>query len=65
MTYSSKGTVTQYTSCTVYSSGTMNWANNDEFAMKGDIPVVPVMTTEEWVVTFEDGTTETKKVYLG
>lgn len=40
LTYSSKGTVTQYTSCTVYSSGTMNWANNDEFAMKSEIGAV-------------------------
>ena len=38
MTYSSKGTVTQYTSCTVYSSGTKAWANNSEIALVSDIP---------------------------
>ena len=38
LTYSSKGTVTQHTSCTVYSSGTKNWANNSEIATKSDIP---------------------------
>jgi hypothetical protein len=37
LTYSSKGTVTQHTNCTVYSSGTKNWANNSEFATKGDV----------------------------
>ena len=37
LTYSSKGTVTQHTSCTVYSSGTKNWANNSEFATKGGV----------------------------
>ena len=38
LTYSSKGTVTQHTSCTVYSSGEKNWANNAEIATKSDIP---------------------------
>lgn len=37
LTYSSGGTVIQHTSCTVYSSGTKNWGNNDMFALKGDI----------------------------
>lgn len=37
LTHSSGGTVTQYTSCSVYSSGTIIWANNSEIAMKGDI----------------------------
>ncbi len=44
LTYSSKGTVTQHTSCTVYSSGTKNWANNSEIAVKSDI-VAGVNTT--------------------
>lgn len=38
VTYSTGGTITQYTSAAVYSSGTMVWANNNEFAMKNDIP---------------------------
>ena len=38
LTYSSKGTVTQYNSCTVYSSGTKVYANNSEIATKSDIP---------------------------
>lgn len=37
LTYSSGGTVTQHTSCTVYSSGTKAWANNSEIALKSDI----------------------------
>lgn len=38
VTYSTGGTITQYTSATVYSSGTKVWANNSEFAMLSDIP---------------------------
>ena len=38
LTYSSGGTVTQHTSCTVYSSGTMVWANNSDIALMSDIP---------------------------
>ena len=38
VTYSTGGTITQHTSCTVYSSGTKNWANNAEIATKNDIP---------------------------
>ena len=37
LTYSSKGSVTQYTACTVYSSGTKTWANNSEYALISDI----------------------------
>ena len=37
LTYSSKGSVTQYTNCTVYSSGTKAWANNSEYALLGDL----------------------------
>lgn len=37
VTYSTGGTITQYTSCTVYSSGDKVWANNDEFALMSDI----------------------------
>ena len=38
VTYSTGGTITQYTSAAVYSSGTKVWANNNEFAMLSDIP---------------------------
>ncbi len=38
LTYSTGGSVTQHTSCTVYSSGTMNWGNNTEIATLSDIP---------------------------
>ena len=37
LTYSTGGTVTQYTSCTVYSSGTKVWANNSDIALMTDI----------------------------
>lgn len=37
LTYSTGGTVTQYTSCTIYSSGDKNWANNSEFALMSDV----------------------------
>ena len=37
LTYSSKGTVTQHTSCTVYSSGTKTWANNSDIALMSDL----------------------------
>lgn len=46
LTYSSKGTVTQYTNCTVYSSGDKVWANNSEFATLNDIPAVPTKTSQ-------------------
>lgn len=36
-TYSTGGTVTQYTSCTVYSSGEKNWANNSDMALMSDV----------------------------
>lgn len=38
LTYSSGGTVTQYTSCTTYSSGEKVWANNSDIALMSDIP---------------------------
>ena len=37
VTYSTGGTITQYTSCTVYSSGDKVWANNSEFALMSDL----------------------------
>lgn len=37
LTYSSKGAVTQYTNCTVYSSGEKVWANNSNIAMLNDL----------------------------
>ena len=37
VTYSTGGTITQYTSCAVYSSGEKVWANNSEIATKNSI----------------------------
>lgn len=37
LTYSTGGTVTQHTSCTVYSSGEKAWANNSEIALVSDL----------------------------
>lgn len=37
LTYSNKGAVTQYTNCTVYSSGAMNWANNSNIALQKEV----------------------------
>jgi hypothetical protein len=37
LTYSTGGTVTQHTSCTVYSSGTKNWGNNSDIALTSDL----------------------------
>ena len=37
LTYSSGGAVTQHTSCTVYSSGEKNWANNSDIALMSDL----------------------------
>lgn len=65
VTYSTGGTITQHTSCTVYSSGDMNWANNSEFAMMSDIPTVPTISKETWTFTLEDGSTVTKQVHIG
>ena len=61
VTYSTGGTITQYTSCTVYSSGDKVWGNNSEIAMKNDIP----SNTETWTFVLEDGTQVTKAVYVG
>jgi hypothetical protein len=65
LTYSSKGTVTQPTSCTVYSSGEKVWANNSDIALMSDIPTVPTLSTESWTFTLEDGSTVSKSVYVG
>lgn len=46
VTYSTGGTITQYTSCTVYSSGEKVWANNSKIALMSDIPTVPTKTSE-------------------
>jgi hypothetical protein len=51
LTYSSGGTVTQHTSCTVYSTGEKVWGNNSEIATKDDIPTVPTLATENWTFT--------------
>ena len=37
VTYSTGGTITQYTSCTVYSSGDKSWANNSEITLMSDL----------------------------
>lgn len=37
---SSGGTITQHTSCAVYSSGTKVWANNSDIALMSDIPQI-------------------------
>lgn len=63
VTYSSGGVITQYTTATVYSSGTKVWGNNSEIALMSDIPAVPTKT-EQWTFTYEDGTTATKEVYV-
>lgn len=41
LTYSTGGTVTQHTSCAIYSSGDKVWANNSDIALASDIPTVP------------------------
>jgi hypothetical protein len=46
VTYSTGGAITQHTTCAVYSSGTIEWGNNDEIATKGNIPTVPTKTSE-------------------
>ena len=61
LTYSSKGTVTQHTSVTIYSSGEKTWANNSEIVLQSDLPT----KTENWTFTLEDGSTVTKAVYVG
>ena len=45
LTYSTGGTVTQYTTATVYSSGTKTWANNSDIVLKKD--VIPRITLLE------------------
>lgn len=45
LTYSTGGTVTQHTSCTVYSSGTKVWANNSDIALVSDISTIANNTT--------------------
>lgn len=50
VTYSTGGTITQYTSCTVYSTGDKVWGNNDEFALKSDLSGIDLngyATTEQ------------------
>jgi hypothetical protein len=62
LTYSTGGTVTQHTGCTVYSEGEKAWGNNSEFALLSDIPAP---STETWTFTYEDGSTVTKAVHVG
>lgn len=47
LTYSSGGTVTQHTSCTVYSEGTKVWANNSEIALMSDVPSYTAITNKQ------------------
>lgn len=60
LTYSSKGTVTQYTSANVYSEGEKVWANNSDIALRSDIPA----KTETLNITYEDGSTRALEVYV-
>lgn len=46
LTYSTGGTVTQYTSCTVYASGEKNWANNSEIATLKDLESSGIIYSE-------------------
>ena len=46
LTYSTGGTVTQYTSCTVYSSGDKNWANNSDIALMSDVTKLDTRITQ-------------------
>ena len=55
VTYSSGGTITQYTSCTVYSSGTIVWANNQNIATLDDIPAIPTIPTKTSQLTNDSG----------
>ena len=50
LTYSTGGTVTQYTNCTVYSSGTKAWANNSDIALMSDIPDIDVEAIQNSVL---------------
>lgn len=60
VTYSTGGTITQYTSCTVYSSGTMSWANNSDIALMSDLSSLDTRLTalESSVVTTHSGDQE-------
>ena len=57
VTYSTGGTITQHTSCTVYSSGTKVWANNSEFALMSDLDALNSRLTalEASIVTVHSG----------
>ena len=52
LTYSTGGTVTQHTSCTVYSSGTKNWGNNSDIALLSDITKVTLNGTSSSAASF-------------
>lgn len=58
VTYSSGGTITQYTSCTVYSSGEKVWGNNSDIALMSDINALEsrLAALEALVVTVHSGT---------
>ena len=60
LTYSSGGTVTQHTSCTVYSSGTKVWANNSDIALISDLSALDIRlsTLEANVITVHSGEVE-------
>ena len=39
--------------------------NGSGVALQSEIPTVPVLNTENWTFTLEDGTEVTKAVYIG
>jgi hypothetical protein len=53
VTYSSGGTITQHTTCTTYSSGTMEWGNNSRIALMSDLASLTAT-----LVTVHSGETE-------
>lgn len=57
LTYSTGGTVTQHTSCTVYSSGTKTWANNSDIALMSDLTSLSnrLSAIESSIVTVHSG----------
>lgn len=73
VTYSIGGTITQYTRCTVYSSGIKVYGNNSNYALQSQFDALSSeiankqnkISTENWTFTLEDGSTVTKAVYVG
>lgn len=59
LTYSTGGTVTQYTSATVYSSGTKAWANNSDIALASDLASLVANVDVEYCLSDSDETAPT------